>query len=72
MLWSRREEYFNPLLNDRNIIHGHSPVSLKITQKQIMNNSKVINIDGGCVYSSPHLGKLITFEVNTRSILIAE
>ena len=72
MLWNSREEYFNPLLNDRNIIHGHSPVSLKITQKQIMNNSKVINIDGGCVYSSPHLGKLITFEVNTRSILIAE
>jgi len=72
MLWSRREEYFNPLLNNRTVIHGHSPVSLDITQKQITNNSKVINIDGGCVYSSTHLGKLVAFEVNTRSILIAE
>lgn len=71
MLWNRREEYFNPLLNDRTIIHGHSPVSLSITQKQITNNSKVINIDGGCVYSNTHLGRLIAFEVNSRSILIA-
>ena len=72
MLWKSREKYFNSLLKDRTIIHGHSPVSLNITLKQITNNSKVINIDGGCVYSSPHLGKLIAFEVNTRSIFIAE
>lgn len=72
MLWYSREQYFNPLLRDRTVIHGHSPVSLNFTQKQITNNSKVINIDGGFVYSSPHLGKLLAFEVNTRSILIAE
>lgn len=69
MLWKSREEYFNPLLNDRNIVHGHSPVSLNITQKQITNNSKVLNIDGGCVYSNTRLGKLVAFEVNTSSIL---
>ena len=29
MLWKSRERYFNPLLRDRIIIHGHSPVSIK-------------------------------------------
>lgn len=72
MLWHSREQYFNPLLKDRIVIHGHSPVSLNITEKLIKNNSKVINIDGGCVYPNTNLGKLITFEVNTGSILIAK
>lgn len=72
MLWNSREQYFNPLLKGRTVIHGHSPVSLTITQKQITNNSKVVNIDGGCVYSNTRLGKLVAFEVNTRTILFAE
>lgn len=72
MLWYSREEYLHPLLNDRIVIHGHSPVPLTITQKQIANNSKVINIDGGCVYSNIRYGKLIAIELNTRRLLIAE
>lgn len=72
MLWNSREEYMHPLLKDRIVIHGHSPVPLTITQKQIANNSKVINIDGGCVYSNARYGKLLAFEVNTGTILIAE
>lgn len=72
MLWNSREQYFNPLLNDRTIIHGHAPVPLNIIQKQITNNTGVINIDGGCTYANIRYGKLIAFEVNTRTILIAE
>lgn len=69
MLWKSREIYSNPLLKDRTIIHGHSPVSLNITLNQIANNSKVVNIDGGCVYSNAHLGKLVALEINSCSIL---
>jgi serine/threonine protein phosphatase 1 len=72
MLWNSREQYFNSLLNDRTIIHGHAPVPLNIIQKQITNNAGVINIDGGCAYANARYGKLIAFEVNIGSILIAE
>lgn len=70
MLWKSKERYFNSLLKDRTIIHGHSPVSLNITLNQIANNSKVINIDGGCVYSNAHLGNLVALEINSSSILL--
>lgn len=72
MLWQCKKQYHNPLLKDKTIIHGHCPVSINITQTQISNNSKVINIDGGCVYSNTGYGKLIAIEVNTGTILIAE
>lgn len=71
MLWQCKKKYLNPLLKDRTIIHGHVPVSIAVTQKQIISNSKVINIDGGRAYSNSHLGKLIAFEVNTGTIYIA-
>jgi len=72
MLWNCRKQYFNSRLNDRTIIHGHSPVSLPIIQKQISKNAGVINIDGGCAYANIRYAKLIAFEVNTKSILVAE
>jgi len=72
MLWNSREQYSNPLLIDRTVIHGHAPASLNIIQKQIANNTGVINIDGGCVYTNTRYAKLIALEVNTRTILIAE
>lgn len=72
MLWKSRERYFNSLLKDRTIIHGHSPISIKTCEEQIKNNSKVINIDAGCVYSNPDLGKLVALEIKSRTILFAE
>lgn len=72
MLWNIREQYSNHLLIDRTVIHGHAPVPLNIIQKQIANNTGVINIDGGCVYTNARYAKLIALEVNTRTILIAE
>ena len=72
MLWNSRKGYFNPRLNDRTVIHGHTPVTINVIQKQITNNAGVINIDGGCVYTNSRYGKLIALEVNTRTILIAE
>jgi len=72
LLWKSKERYSNPLLKDRTIIHGHSPVSIKTCEEQIKNNSKVINIDGGCVYSNTDLGKLVALEINSKTILFAE
>ncbi len=72
MLWKSRERYFNPILSDRIIIHGHAPISIKTCEEQIKNNCKVINIDAGCVYSNTHLGKLVTLEIKSRTILFVE
>jgi len=72
MLWKSRERYLNSSLKDRTIIHGHSPISIKSCEEQIKNNSKVINIDAGCVYSNEQLGKLVALEINSRTIFFAE
>lgn len=72
MLWTSEKQYFNPLLKDRTIIHGHTPISLDYCQEQISNNNKVIDIDGGCVYPHKQFGKLIALELTTKSIYFVE
>lgn len=51
MIWASREKYSNPILRDKTIIHGHSPISGSICQRRILDKNPVINIDTGCVYS---------------------
>lgn len=53
MIWTRREKYTNPVLTDKTIVHGHTPIPLLICQQIIISGSKVINIDTGCVYGEP-------------------
>lgn len=72
MLWRSKKQYYNPLLIDKTIIHGHSPVFITVTQNQVLNKSNVINLDGGCVYTKAHYGKLIALEIKTRTILVVE
>jgi serine/threonine protein phosphatase 1 len=51
MIWSRREEYTNPVLKDKIIIHGHTPIPELTCIQDIQNKNQVINIDTGCVYA---------------------
>jgi len=51
MIWSRRENYANPVLTDKIIIHGHTPIPELTCKQDIQNKSRVINIDTGCVYA---------------------
>ena len=51
MIWSRRENYANPVLAGKIIIHGHTPIPELTCRQEIQNKSRVINIDTGCVYS---------------------
>jgi serine/threonine protein phosphatase 1 len=50
MIWSRREEYTNPVLKNKIIIHGHTPVPELICRQEIQDKNRVVNIDTGCVY----------------------
>jgi serine/threonine protein phosphatase 1 len=51
MIWTRIEEYTNPVFKDKIIIHGHSPVTESFCRQAIQDHKKVINIDTGCVYA---------------------
>ena len=51
MIWSRNENYSNPVFNDKVIIHGHTPIPFSLCQQEVRSDPKVINIDTGCVYN---------------------
>ncbi len=69
MIWTRRESYKNPALNDYTIIHGHTPVTLDACTAMIKEHAKVLNIDTGCVYSGlPGYGYLSAVELRSMSL----
>jgi serine/threonine protein phosphatase 1 len=68
MLWMRVTVVDDSVLGERIIVHGHTPLPADIIPTQ--RASKVINIDGGCVY--PHrtgYGYLFAFEVNSMEFI---
>ena len=48
MLWIRDEYFDKSKINNRILIHGHTPMPFEYLSKQ--TNLNKINIDGGCVY----------------------
>ena len=69
MIWRCSDEYMNPVLKDRIIIHGHCPVTLESCRERVKTNQKVIDIDTGYVFS--HImgyGNLTAIEVNTMKL----
>ena len=70
MIWSRREKYTNPVLKDKIIIHGHTPVPELICLQDIQNKNQVINIDTGCVYADVEgYGRLSAFEIYSGELI---
>ena len=70
MLWSRRERYTNPVLKDKTIIHGHTPVPLAYCRKIVKANHPVINIDTGCVYADEvGYGQLTAIELYSMELI---
>ena len=69
MLWKCRNEYSNPTLKDKVIIHGHCTVSVNTCDERIRNNHDVLNLDTGRVYSGySKYGRLTALELYTRTI----
>ena len=64
MLWSRNTFYKHPLLIDKIIVHGHTPISINHCQELVTTRKQRINIDTGCVYSDIEgLGFLTALEL---------
>jgi serine/threonine protein phosphatase 1 len=69
MVWESRVEYFNPLLAEKIIIHGHRPITMDLCIKQITEKQRVINIDTGCVYKEKiGYGKLTAMELYSKKL----
>lgn len=69
MAWESQIEYFNPLLTEKTIIHGHRPITNEYCKQQINENKQVINIDTGCVYKEKvGYGKLTAIELYSKKL----
>lgn len=67
MLWIRGFNPKQPALENRLLIHGHTPESLKYILNQKGN---CVNIDGGCVYvHKKQFGNLVALDVNERKFI---
>lgn len=65
MIWTRNEIYTNPLVTDKIIVHGHTPITVKQCIERVRSNNHVINIDTGCVYDEPGYRTLTAIELSS-------
>ena len=72
LLWTRDEDYPEQLLRGRKLIHGHTPIpAQEIIRRTADRHTRVINLDGGCVY--PHIpgyGNLVAWEPGSGELKI--
>jgi serine/threonine protein phosphatase 1 len=72
MIWSRDMLYNREKAGGKKIIHGHTPVSLDMICKAVSDeNSRLINLDGGCVYKAySGLGNLVGIDLDSLELFI--
>jgi len=71
MIWSRRENYSNPVFKEKIIVHGHTPIPFARCRYLVQSGSKVINIDTGCVYDEAGgYGHLTAVELYTMELFL--
>ena len=70
MLWLRSFHYDGSKINDKKLFHGHSPTSIESLEMNIADSdSKVINIDTGCVYTRiKSLGFLSAIDMDSLEV----
>jgi serine/threonine protein phosphatase 1 len=69
MIWSRRENYTNPVFNGKIIVHGHTPITFSDCMELVRSHNQVINIDTGCVYDKlGGYGHLTAIELFTMEL----
>lgn len=69
MLWKSKKSYKHPLLIDKTIVHGHSPVSLSYLEESVLAKKQVLSLDTGCVFSDKkEFGKLSAIELYSGTL----
>ncbi len=71
LLYTRDTVYDAEKMNNRKIIHGHTPVAIAHIREQLNTQSPVVDIDSGCVYFKREgLGNLTALELNSWQLFI--
>jgi serine/threonine protein phosphatase 1 len=71
MLWIRDFPLTNKIIDDKIIVHGHTPKSLDYILKQ--KDKDAINIDGGCVYKDTiGFGNLVALNITNGELIIVK
>ena len=71
MLWLRNQFVVPEKIGNRTMVHGHTPMILDKIKEAIENNSKDIDLDGGCVYiGTEGLGNLCALELNSKMLAV--
>jgi serine/threonine protein phosphatase 1 len=72
MLWIRHwyEDIDRDWLQDRMVIHGHTPMKKELISQQfrLLPQLRALDIDAGCVFPRNGLGYLCTFELTQQEI----
>jgi len=70
MIWSRDMLYNREKAHGKMIIHGHTAVPLDLIHKTVYDKKcNLLNIDGGCVYSTfQGLGNLVGLDLDKREL----
>ena len=69
MLWIRDEYFDKSKINNRILIHGHTPIPFESVFKQV--NPNKVNIDGGCVYiDKSGFGNLIALSLPDMKLIV--
>jgi serine/threonine protein phosphatase 1 len=69
MLWKSKKSYEHPLLIDKTIVHGHSPVPLSYLEESVLAKKQVLALDTGCVFSDKEgFGKLSALELYSGTV----
>jgi len=72
MVWSRNFDYDRFKAKGKPVIHGHTPTSIDSIRETLFKpDRKLINIDGGCVYTEyPDMGNLIALDIDSWQLFI--
>jgi serine/threonine protein phosphatase 1 len=58
-------------LNQKRLVHGHTPVALHSIKKAISHNSSDLNLDAGCVYyKNASYGNLVALNLDSQELFI--
>ena len=68
MLWTRTSVYDKRYLEERRLVHGHTPTAVERIRASV--NERIINIDGGCVFGEMKgLGNLVALDLDASDII---
>lgn len=71
MMWSRNMKVIPAKIEYRQIIHGHTPVTLKKIKDTLKKKDPLtIDIDNGCVYKALGKGNLVALELGSKELVV--